>query len=71
LRGKVYRHADRLYLSSRTTGDLPIVDFADLAHPKLIEHLNVPGNPAKLLTHRDRLVIPNGYEGLWLERDPQ
>jgi hypothetical protein len=68
LRGKPCLRGDRLYVSDRASGDLNLVDVSDVAHPKLLEHLNLPGNPGRVVLHDGKLVVPNGYEGLWVER---
>ena len=68
LRGRPVLYRDRLYVSDCRRGDVAVVDLSDPEKPILIEHFNVPGNPGRLVLHNDALVIPNGYEGLWLER---
>ena len=68
LGGKPLLADGKLHLSSRTTGDVTIVDLADPAKPKLVEQFNVHGNPGRLVKHNGALMIPNGYEGLWVER---
>ena len=67
LRGKPRQYGDLLYVADRTRGDVTIVDISDPEKPALQEHFNVPGNPASVILHRDVMVIPNGYEGLWIE----
>ena len=67
LSGRPQRWGDRLYVTDRTKGELTILDVSDADAPKLVEHLRLPGNPGRLVLHRGRLVIPNGYEGLWVE----
>ena len=68
LRGKPVLKGNRLYVSDCRFGDINVIDISDIDKPVLVEHLNVPGNPARLLLHNGSLVIPNGYEGLWVER---
>ena len=68
LTGKPIRDGNRLYVSDCRTGDINIVDVSDIEKPTLVEHINVPGNPARLVLHNGTLIIPNGYEGLWVER---
>jgi hypothetical protein len=68
LTGKPVLEGDSLYLSDRCTGDVSIVDVSDIEKPALVDHFNVPGNPGRLVLHRGALVIPNGYQGLWVER---
>lgn len=68
LRGKPVLNGNKLYLSDRCFGDIHIVDISDIEKPALVEHFNVPGNPARLILNNGALVIPNGYEGLWIER---
>jgi len=68
LTGKPVLDGTRLYLSDRCFGDVHVVDISDVEKPVLIEHFNLPGNPGRLVLHNGALVIPNGYEGLWIER---
>lgn len=68
LRGKPVLDDNKLYMSDRCYGDIHIVDISNIENPTLIEHFNVPGNPARLILHKGALLIPNGYEGLWIER---
>ena len=47
------------------------LDVSDYRRPKLIESFNLPGNPGRVIVHQGRLVAPNGYEGLWVAREPE
>ena len=67
LNGKPRLYGNKLYVSNRAMGDISIVDVSDVTQPKLLEHFNVPGNPGKIVLHNGILVIPNGYEGLWVD----
>ena len=69
LRGRPVLEGNRLYVSDCRSGDVAVVDVSDPRNPALVEHFNVPGNPGRLLIHKGALVIPNGYEGLWVERE--
>lgn len=60
--------ADKLYLSSPTTGDIQVIDLTDRTAPRSLERFNIAGNPARVLSTERGLVIANGYEGLWVER---
>ena len=68
LSGKPVLSGNRLYLSNSRTGDINIVDVTNIDKPLLVEHLNVPGNPGRIIFRDGMMVIPNGYEGLWLEK---
>ena len=68
VRGKPVVEGDRLYVSDRRLGEICAVDISNIDKPVLVEHFSVPGNPGRLLLHNGALVIPNGYEGLWLEQ---
>jgi len=68
LRGKPVLDGNKLYLSDRCFGDIHVVDISDINSPVLVEHFNVSGNPGRLVLRYGALVIPNGYEGLWIER---
>ena len=70
LAGKPVLHGKRLYVADARFGDIQTIDISDIDKPVLVEHVNLPGNPARLVLHNGALVIPNGYEGLWLEREP-
>ena len=67
LTGKPQLYGAKLYLSSRTTGDISIVDVSDAENPRLVDQFNIPGNPGRPVLHNGALVVPNGYEGLWVE----
>mgnify|MGYP001067475834 CR=1 FL=1 len=67
--GKPVLDGKRLYVADARFGDIHIIDISDVDKPVLVEHFNLPGNPARLVLHHGALVIPNGYEGLWLERE--
>lgn len=58
----------KLYLSARTFGDIAVLDIADPGDPTVVAKWNSPGNPGRLVMHKGKLVMPNGYEGLWVER---
>ena len=66
LRGKPRLYDSKLYISNKATGDISVIDISDINNPKLIEYLNIPGNPGKITLHNGILIIPNGYEGLWI-----
>jgi len=70
LTGKPVLDGNKLYLSDRCFGDINVVDISNVVRPILVDHFNLPGNPARLVIHNGALVIPNGYEGLWIERTP-
>jgi hypothetical protein len=67
LRGKPVVEGNRLYVSDRRWGEISVIDITDIDHPTLVEQFTVPGNPARLIVRNEGLVIPNGYEGLWIE----
>ncbi len=69
LTGKPVLGGNKLYLSDRCFGDINVVDVSDIEAPVLVDHFNLPGNPARLVLHNGALLIPNGYEGLWIERN--
>jgi hypothetical protein len=56
-----------LYVSDCRRGDVSVIDITKIDQPSLVEHFNIPGNPTRLVVHDGALVIPNGYEGLWIE----
>jgi len=68
LRGKPVLDGHKLYVSDRCFGDVHVIDVSDVARPVLVQHFNVPGNPGRLVLDDGALLIPNGYEGLWIER---
>ena len=67
LSGELRLYGNKLYVSRRPSGDVSVIDVSDVTKPVLLEHLNVPGNPGELVSHNGILVIPNGYEGLWVD----
>ena len=67
LRGTPRRYDKLLLLAERTSGNVTVLDLTDPEQPGLLEHFNLPGNPAAVLLRHRAMVIPNGYEGLWVE----
>lgn len=68
LHGRTQLLDGKLTLSARTFGDIATIDITDPESPKLVEKWNSPGNPGRLVMHQGKLIVPNGYEGLWVER---
>ena len=66
-RGAPYLCGDEVYLASRTTGDITVLDFADMNAPTIVDRYNIPGNPGALAFHDGSLAIANGYEGRWVK----
>ncbi len=54
----------RLYVSNRPTGKVWVVDVSDIERPKLLRSLATPGNPGRVVEHRNAIIVPDGYEGL-------
>ena len=47
-----------------------VVDIADVTHPKMIRSYSIIGHPGACAFWKGRLVVPAGYEGLLLSREP-
>jgi len=58
----VYDH--QLYAANRASGRVTVLDIADPKNPKLIKKIETPGNPARVSATKEKLLIPNGYDGL-------
>ena len=61
---------DRLYAAHRASGRVTVVDISNPSAPRLVEEIETPGNPARVVFRNGSLIIANGYDGL-LVRDPQ
>jgi len=68
LRGKPRLFGNRLYISSRERGDITVLDVSDIWSPRLVDSFNIAGNPSRIVLRDGAMVIPNGYEGLWIEK---
>jgi len=64
LTGKPCVFTDRLYVSNRPQGRVSVVDISDLTAPKLVDSLELEGNPGRIIVHADMALIPAGYQGL-------
>ncbi len=62
--GKPTIFADRLYAANRAAGTVSVVDISEITQPKLIEQIELPGNPGRVIIHNESLIIPDGYHGL-------
>ncbi|MFW9847277.1 MAG: hypothetical protein ACFFD6_11040, partial [Candidatus Thorarchaeota archaeon] len=62
--GKPCIFGDRLYVSNRPQGRVSVVDISDLEAPKLVDSLELEGNPGRIIVHGDIALIPAGYQGL-------
>ena len=60
----------RVVLTSRIARQASLYDFSDPARPVAKGAWSFSGNPDQAVFHRGRVVIPCGYEGLLLQRDP-
>jgi len=67
----VFAGEDKGGLSIWRMDESGALDVSDYLRPKLIESFNLPGNPGRVIVHQGRLVVPNGYEGLWAAREPE
>ncbi len=59
-----------LAVSSRHNRTVKVLDIADSAHPVLKRKYNLSGHPGACDFWQGRVLIPAGYQGLLLERQP-
>jgi hypothetical protein len=71
LLGRAWVYGSTMYVANRSTGEISVLDVSDASGPKLIERYTVPGNPGRVVVHKNAVVIPNGYEGLWVDDRPR
>ncbi len=64
LSGKPTVHGNKLYVSNRFTGSVSEVNITDIRKPKLLRHLQLPEHPGIVVVHKNKPVIPAGYQGL-------
>ncbi len=67
LRGRLWRRGEALYAADRATGEVSVLNVSDIESPQLLEHYTIPGNPGRIAVRNGIAVIPNGYEGLWVD----
>ncbi len=53
-----------LYAAHRASGILTVVDISDLENPRLVKRIQTPGNPGRVSSTNDKVLVPNGYSGL-------
>ena len=55
---------NRLYTANRQSGIVTIADITNPINPILINQFELPGNPSRVIIHKGRLIVPDGYHGL-------
>ena len=68
LDGKPSVFGTTLYVSNRYWGRVSRVDISSLEAPKLLDAVDLDGNPGVVLEHNGKMIIPAGYQGLLVER---
>jgi hypothetical protein len=68
LDGKPSVFGTTLYVSNRYWGRVSRVDISSLEAPKLLNAVDLDGNPGVVVEHNGKMVIPAGYQGLLVER---
>lgn len=56
----------KLFLSNICNGQINIVDITDINNPVFLKKIETKGNPGGIVVHNNSLIIPNGYEGLFI-----
>ena len=67
--GKPTLSGDRLFVSHRAGGEIWEIDVQDFDNPRLIKKFVAAGNPARIVAHENRLLVPGGYEGLLVSEE--
>lgn len=70
LDGKPTIDGDRLFVADRVFGNVYVVDFSDPESPSLVDSFETPGNPGRIRAVENGYLLPNGYQGLQLMKDP-
>jgi len=68
LSGKPSIYGSTLYVADRFWGRVSIVDITNVERPKLVEELDLDGNPCFVVEHNGTPIIPAGYQGLLVLR---
>lgn len=69
LSGKPTIYGNTLYVSDRFWGRVGVVDITDIERPKLIDTMELDGNPCLVVEHNGTPAIPAGYQGLLVLRN--
>jgi hypothetical protein len=69
--GRPSAEGNVLALASRHQRQVWILDIADIKRPRLIRQYSLFGHPGACAFWNGRVVIPAGYQGLLVERQPQ
>jgi len=67
LLGRAWIYGNTMYVANRATGEISVLDVSEATEPKLKERYTVPGNPGRIVVHKGAVIIPNGYDGLWVD----
>lgn len=70
LEGKPTIFEDRLYVADRVHGNVFILDLTDPDQAKLLDSIQTPGNPGRVVATQHGYLVPNGRGGLLLCRLP-
>ncbi|MCE5237972.1 hypothetical protein LLH23_05720 [bacterium] len=70
LTGKPVVVGNTLYLTDRAEGHVTIVDLGEPKQPRLLDEFTIAGNPCLMAEHRGHALLPAGYDGLWVSREP-
>ncbi|NOZ21481.1 MAG: hypothetical protein GXP25_10385, partial [Planctomycetes bacterium] len=68
LSGKPSIYGNTLYVSNRFWGRVSFVDISDIKKPKLIDAVELDGNPCIIVEHNGCPIIPAGYQGLLVHK---
>ena len=71
LAGRPSAGGNLLALSSRHERWVRVLDITDIKNPRLKRQYSLSGNPGACAFWNGRVVIPAGYQGLLVERQPQ
>ena len=64
LTGKPTIAGKTLYTACRDTGRVNAVDISRIDRPRLLDHLQLDGNPNIVVAHNECAIVPAGYQGL-------
>lgn len=62
--GKPTVSGNELIVADRTLGRVCRLDISDIEKPRMVETIELDGNPGIVLMHKGKRIIPAGYQGL-------
>lgn len=62
--GKPALFKKHLYVADRVYGTISLIDLTDPDQPKLLDSIETPGNPGRVVATQHGYLVPDGRSGL-------